>query len=52
MAEELQGPSGPHRLQADLNPIEQAEHQAQEPEDIGFLGGQGTAPALEDEAVE
>ena len=52
MAEELQGPSGPHGLKADLNPIEQAERQTQEPEDIGILGGQGTAPALENEEVE
>jgi len=49
MAEEFQGPSGPHGFQANVNPLEQAEREAQEPEDDGIVRGPvGTAPALEE----
>jgi|GraSoiStandDraft_24_1057298.scaffolds.fasta_scaffold946292_2 hypothetical protein len=52
MAEEnIQGPSGPHRLQANMNPLERAEGDSQEAEDLG-IRAPGTAPALEEEPAE
>jgi hypothetical protein len=53
MAEEkIQGPSGPHGLQVDVNLLEQAERELQEREDFGNVSAPGTAPALEDEPAE
>lgn len=48
----LQGPNGPHRLQAEINPLERAEGEPQEPADPGLFTGPGAAPALEDEPAE
>jgi hypothetical protein len=52
MTEEIQGPKGPHGLQANVNPLEQAEREAQEPEDVGTFVAPGTAPALEQEPAD
>ena len=51
MAEEnIQGPNGPHIV--DINPLEHAEGELQEPADLGIFSAPGTVPALEDEPVE
>ena len=53
MAEELfQGPNPPHGLQANVNPLEDAERELQEAEDPGIFGGPGTAAALEPEPAD
>ena len=50
MAEELQGPSGPH-LQARVNPLD-PEREDQEPENLGIAGPAGSALKLENEDTE
>jgi hypothetical protein len=52
MTEEIQGTKGPHGLKASVNPLEQPEREAQEPEDLGIFGSPGAAPALEHEPAE
>lgn len=52
MAEERQGPNGPHALQAHVNPLDRPEREDQDPEDLVIGGISGTAPALADESTE
>jgi hypothetical protein len=48
----LQGPSGPHELQANVNPLDRPEREDQETEDLGIAGPAGTALKLENEETE
>ena len=52
MAEEFQGPSGPHGSQARVNPLDQPGREDQEAEDLGIAGPAGTARKLENEDTE
>lgn len=52
MAEELQGPSGPHGSLARVNPLDNNEREDQQLENPGIPGASGAAPALADDPTE